>query len=110
MWRIVAAETPLSQKRVRGILNISITAVVALAALRAVIVQFGIRVCHAILEPVREMLLQNRLECVIHARAQWDATPQNVLILRIFTQCLANIAPKARVREGRPGAARDRAR
>ena len=62
MRRVVQAEPVVGGVPVDGILDAAVDSLVALAALRAVVLQLGVGVADAVLEPVREALLEDDLE------------------------------------------------
>src|SRR2546427_2912608 len=86
--RIVQAEPVIGGVPVDGILDASVDSLVAHPALRAVVFQLGEGVADAVLEPAREVLLEDDLEGMVLAPAQRETSPFDVLILRELPQCL----------------------
>src|SRR5207249_9449148 len=90
VWRVVQAQPIVGRVPVDGILDTSVDPFVALPALRAVVLQPGVGVAEAVLEPGREALLEDDLEGVVLAPAQRETPPFDVLILGILPERLGH--------------------
>src|SRR5206468_2515076 len=101
---VVGAERPW--QRVSGILDDAVGAVVALSALRPVVIQLRIGVAHARLQTAREAALEPKLQRMVLAPARGNAAPIDLLILREFPERLGHIAGEAGVRQSNSGGPR----
>src|SRR6266568_4263459 len=101
--RVVQAEPVIGSVPIDGILDASVDPFVPLPALRAVVLQPGEGVADAVLEPLRELLLQDDLDRVVLAPAQRETPPFDVLILGILPQRLRHVSVETRVGRRDPG-------
>ena len=88
--RVVDAEPVVGSVPVDGILDAAVDPLVALAALRAVVLQPGVRVADAMLEPLRELLLEDDRDRVVLAAAEGQTAPFDALVLRILPERLGH--------------------
>ena len=81
--------------RTGRILHISVGAIATLSGFRPVVVQPGVRVTKTELEAVGDALFQHDFQSVVHAASEWHITPKNIVVLRVETQGLSQVAREA---------------
>src|SRR4030095_4896118 len=101
MRRIVRADSPLTGGD--GILyRVAVNTIVALSAFRTIVNQVRVGVSHSETKSVRVALFEHDFQRIVEAASQWNAAPNDVVVLGILSQRLGDVSRKTSIGNGDP--------